>query len=67
MVDEREGDDPPGLLVTLKVRQEREALQWLLGWGRHVRVLEPESLRRRLAEEAAGMLRNHQGAGSLLT
>ncbi len=67
VVDEREGADPPGLLVTLKVRQEREALQWLLGWGRHVRVLEPESLRRRLAEEAEGMLRNHQGAGSLLT
>ena len=30
-----------GLLVTLKVRREEEALQWLLGWGSHVRVLEP--------------------------
>ncbi len=67
VVDEREGDDPPGLLVTLRVRQEREVLGWLLGWGRHVRVLEPESLRRRLAEETGAMLRNHQDARSLLT
>jgi predicted DNA-binding transcriptional regulator YafY len=49
-----------GLLVTLQVRQESEILQWLLSWGRHVQVLEPESLKRTIAEEAAGMLRNHQ-------
>jgi predicted DNA-binding transcriptional regulator YafY len=49
-----------GLLVTLKIRQESEILQWLLSWGRHVRVLEPDSLRERMAEEAEGMLRNHQ-------
>ena len=51
---------PEGLLVTFKIRQESEILQWLLSWGQHVRVLEPESLRRRLVEEAEGMLRNHQ-------
>ena len=51
---------PEGLLVTLRVRQESEALGWLLRWGGHVRVLEPESLRVRLAEEAAAMLRNHR-------
>ncbi|OLB35288.1 MAG: hypothetical protein AUG82_05210 [Ktedonobacter sp. 13_1_20CM_4_53_11] len=49
-----------GLLVTLHVRQESEILQWLLSWGRHVQVLEPESLRSMIAEEAEGMLRNHQ-------
>jgi predicted DNA-binding transcriptional regulator YafY len=49
-----------GLLVTLRIRQESEILQWLLGWGQHVRVLEPELLRKRLVEEAEGMLRNHQ-------
>ena len=49
-----------GLLVTLRVRQESEILQWLLSWGRHVQVLEPESLRSMIAEEAEGMLRNHQ-------
>ncbi|GLV60581.1 transcriptional regulator [Dictyobacter sp. S3.2.2.5] len=49
-----------GLLVTLKVRQEREILQWLLSWGRHVRILEPASLRDLLAREAQHMLQNYQ-------
>ena len=50
---------PEGLLVTLRARQEEEVVQWLLGWGAHVRVLEPDSLRQRLAAEAAGMLWNY--------
>jgi len=49
-----------GLLVTLRVRQENEVLSWLLGWGRHVRVLEPESLRRRIVEEARNVLAAHE-------
>ena len=53
-----ETDD--GLLVTLHVRQENEIRQWLLGWGRHARVLEPESLREHLRVEAEQMLRNYQ-------
>lgn len=53
-------DTPDGLLVTLAVRQEREVLQWLLGWGRAVHVIEPESLRRLLLEEAKQMIRNFQ-------
>jgi predicted DNA-binding transcriptional regulator YafY len=48
-----------GLLVTLQVRQESEIIHWLLSWGQHVRILEPESLRSRLVEEAEGMLRNY--------
>src|SRR6266536_2271133 len=48
-----------GLLVTLRVRYERDVVQWLLGWGSHVRVLEPDSLRALLAQEAEKMLRNH--------
>jgi predicted DNA-binding transcriptional regulator YafY len=55
-----EEDTPEGLLVTLQVRHESEIIQWLLGWGQHARVLEPESLRLRLAEEAEGMLRNYK-------
>ena len=52
-----EEEAPDGsLLVTLHVRDESEILQWLLGWGRHARVLEPESLRRRIAEEAEALL-----------
>jgi predicted DNA-binding transcriptional regulator YafY len=62
-----EEDCADGLLVTLLARDERDVTQWLLGWGSHVRVLEPESLRRRLAEEAALMLSNHGWVESLLT
>jgi predicted DNA-binding transcriptional regulator YafY len=54
-----EEETPDGLLVTLNIRQEHEILQWLLGWGRHVRVLEPESLRKKLATEAEAMVRNY--------
>ncbi|NJO81429.1 MAG: YafY family transcriptional regulator [Blastochloris sp.] len=45
-----------GLLVTLRVRHESDVLQWLLGWGARVRVLEPESLAQRLRAEAEAIL-----------
>ena len=48
-----------GLLVTLRVRQESEILQWLLSWGRHVRVLEPASLREKMLEEARAMMEHY--------
>lgn len=48
-----------GLLITFKVRHERELLRWLLGWGAGVRVLEPDSLRALLAAEAERMWRGH--------
>lgn len=53
-----ETDD--GLLITLHVRQESEIRQWLLGWGCHVRVLEPESLREQMRVEAMLMLHHYQ-------
>ncbi len=53
-------DTPDGLLVTLAVRDISEITQWLLSWGRHVHILEPDALRHLLAEEAAAMLRAHQ-------
>lgn len=53
-------DTPEGLLVTLQVRHESEIIQWLLSWGQQARVLEPESLRLRIVEEAGGMLRNYE-------
>lgn len=51
-----------GLVVTLQVRHESEVLQWLLSWGSHAHVLEPESLRSRLAEEALAILQNYPPA-----
>jgi predicted DNA-binding transcriptional regulator YafY len=48
-----------GLLVTMRVRVENEIFQWLFSWGSQVRVLEPESLRRRLMAEAGKILENY--------
>jgi predicted DNA-binding transcriptional regulator YafY len=56
-----EEDTQDGFLVTLRVRQETDVLPWLLRWGRQVRVLEPVSLRHRIAEEARGLLQRHDG------
>jgi predicted DNA-binding transcriptional regulator YafY len=53
-------DKPEGLLVMLRVRMESEIVQWLLGWGGNVRVLEPDSLRRRLAEEGLRIVENNR-------
>lgn len=55
---------PDGWLVTLQVREERDVLQWLLGWGRHVRVLEPASLQRLIAEEAEALWVAHKNAAA---
>jgi predicted DNA-binding transcriptional regulator YafY len=52
-------DTAEGLLVTLRVRQERDVAGWLLGWGRHVRILEPDSLRQRVLEEARAAVARH--------
>lgn len=49
-------DTAEGLLVTLRVREEQDVLQWLLGWGAKVQVLEPASLRDRIREEAFAIL-----------
>lgn len=40
-----------GWLVTFRVRRIEELLQWTLGWGAAVLVMEPESLRQRLRKE----------------
>ena len=53
--EEREG----GLLVRFNVHAEEDVLAWFLRWGRHVRVLEPESLRNRIAGEARALLDAH--------
>lgn len=48
-----------GLMVTFMVRQPEDMLQWLLSWGSHVRVLEPDSLRAMMAREAERIMENH--------
>lgn len=50
-----EEDVADGLLVTLYIRREEDVVQWILGWGGAAHVLEPESLRRRMADELSRM------------
>jgi predicted DNA-binding transcriptional regulator YafY len=50
---------PDGLLVTLRVRQPEELLQWVLGWGSNIVVLDPQSLRQMVYEEAEKMLKRY--------
>lgn len=54
-----EEDTLNGVLMTLRIEDEREILQWLLGWGAGVRVLEPETLKQRLIDEAHRLLANY--------
>jgi predicted DNA-binding transcriptional regulator YafY len=46
---------PEGLQLTLRVRDERDLLQWLLSWGKQVQVINPESLRALMRQEIALM------------
>jgi predicted DNA-binding transcriptional regulator YafY len=60
-----EDDGSGGLFVTLKVRNLDEVLQWMMGWGSHARVLEPDELRQMMIREAEKILEQHRE--SLLT
>ena len=47
---------PNGLRVTLRAPDGRTVLQWIMGWGQHVRVLAPESLANLLINEGQAAL-----------
>lgn len=57
----RTQETPAGLLVTFSVRHEREALQWLLGWGNAIKRVQPGSLHEALLTELEHMLENLRG------
>ncbi|SFL99066.1 Predicted DNA-binding transcriptional regulator YafY, contains an HTH and WYL domains [Paenibacillus sp. 1_12] len=52
-------DYEEGLYVTFQVRQPEDLLHWVLSWGANVVVLEPESLRNRVREEAEKMFKRY--------
>ncbi len=56
----RHRQTPNGLHVLLKSNNEEQLIPWLLSWGSHVKVLSPESIRKRLAAEAERMLAAHR-------
>ncbi len=54
-----EEEHPDGLLITLMINQPGDILNWLMSWGSHVRILEPDSLRDILIREATGVIENY--------
>jgi predicted DNA-binding transcriptional regulator YafY len=51
-------EQPNGLLVILHVRRIEDALQWVLGWGRQVRIIAPDALRELVVQEIAAILKH---------
>lgn len=55
--------EPPageeGIILALELENLEEIARWILSWGAHIRVLEPEPLRERVRCEAAALLANH--------
>ena len=58
LVDEKASES--GWELTFYVRHEDELFHWLLGWGRQIKVLEPDSLRQKIIHEIEQMLEIHQ-------
>lgn len=54
-----EKEQPDGLLITLAIQHPGDILHWLMSWGSHVRILEPDFLRDILVKEARGVIENH--------
>ncbi|WP_168118625.1 YafY family protein [Paenibacillus sp. HB172176] len=54
---ESTSDSKDGLIVTFVVRRPEELLSSILSWGGDVEVLEPQSLRQRIREEAEKILK----------
>lgn len=48
-----------GLLATFRVRQTEELLPYILSWGGHVEVLEPETFRQQVHDEAVKILKRY--------
>jgi predicted DNA-binding transcriptional regulator YafY len=48
-----------GLKIRLRVRRIEEILSWVLGFGANITVLEPESMRLRVRDEAEKILKRY--------
>ncbi len=48
-----------GLELSLRVGRSPEVVRWILGWGEHVEVLEPASLRAEIAQTAGWILERY--------
>lgn len=53
---------PDGLLVTYRVRREDDVLRWLMGYAAYARVIEPDTLRERVLNEARAIVERNSVA-----
>ena len=58
--DHREETKGGGLRLTLQIPIGDEVMRWLLGYGHHVTVVAPESLRQKMMEEIKEMGKKYQ-------
>ncbi|HHP7237551.1 helix-turn-helix transcriptional regulator [Longibacter sp.] len=65
-VEETERTGNGRLVMTLRVFHELEVMPWLLSWGSHVRVLSPQALSERIADEARKVLGQYDDVPTLL-
>ncbi len=56
---ELEGEEPWRMELTMELSSLTEVVRWVLGWGRHCRVIGPERLCREVRSEVTAML-GHQ-------
>jgi len=52
-------DKDGSLLLSMEVGGLQEVMSWVMGFGRHAEVLEPEHLRQAVAEELAATARRY--------
>lgn len=65
-VHSREHRPDGHLLLALQPTNHSDLIPWLLSWGRHVKVLEPRTLRERVAAQARAIADQYESAPSLL-
>jgi len=65
-VDDTERTGDGRLVMTLRVFHELEVMPWLMSWGSHVRVLSPQALSERIADEARKVLGQYDDVPTLL-
>lgn len=55
-IREIEGEGPWRMELTMELSSLTEIVRWVLGWGRHCRVIGPERLRERVRSEVEAMI-----------
>jgi predicted DNA-binding transcriptional regulator YafY len=63
---ERVEEQGEAVILTLRVHRLADVISWVLSWGAQARVLSPQALRRRIAEEARHLTAHYREAPALI-